>query len=214
MADRPCELDCDYSITESGVLKLIERLEKQGHEVGLHGSFDSYNDCEMFVSQKVRLDHIVSSKRYGGRQHYLRWKTPVTWRIYEKAEMLYDATLGYADHEGFRCGFCLPFKPFDVLENRVIELWEIPLIFMDTTFRRYRDLSSDGITGVIRSLIASVSKHRGVFVALWHHDYMTQPLWSKLYQQTMKLVDSRARSCESVLSEMQRVYDGSRPKSL
>ena len=56
----------------------------------------------------------------GGRQHYLRWKSPDTWRILEKTGLKYDVTLSFADHEGFRCGICFPYKPFDVVENRIL----------------------------------------------------------------------------------------------
>ena len=80
--------------------------------------------------------------------------------------MLYDATLGYAAHVGFRCGICLPHKPYDVIDNRIIDLWEIPLIVMEGTLHQYRSLSPDQGLASIESLIETVRKYHGVFVLL------------------------------------------------
>lgn len=165
-----------------------------GHEVGFHGSFNSYNDYEMFASEKVKLDQLVSIQRYGGRQHYLRWKTHDTWRIWEKAGMLYNATLGYADYEGFRCGICLPYKPFDVLENRVLDIWELPLTVMEGTLYNYRSLSKEEAWQSIRSLLNVVSKHHGVFVLLWHNSFLDEldlPGWKRLYERVMDYIGSK-----------------------
>lgn len=202
------EYDSSYSISEPRICDLMKKLEAQGHEVGFHGSFNSYNDYEIFASEKAKLDRVVSNKRYGGRQHYLRWKTPESWRIWEKAGMLYDTTLGYPDHEGFRCGICLPFKPFDVLEDRVLDLWEMPLAMMDASFMNYRSLSLDEISEAIDRLIGSVVKHNGLLVTLWHSNYFSKfypGIWGELYHQILRVVDSKTSSCQRILSEMQNM---------
>lgn len=56
--------------------------------------------------EKNRSEEIIGREVYECRQHYLRFEVSTTWRIQEKA-----------DHEGFRCGICLPFKPYDLLGN-------------------------------------------------------------------------------------------------
>ena len=164
------------------------------HEVGLHGSFDSYNDFEMLASEKAELDRIVSNKQYGGRQHYLRWKTPNTWRILEQAGLKYDATLSFADHEGFRCGICLPYKPYDVLEDRALDIWELPLSIMEGTLQKYRGLSSKEAWESIKGLLDVVSKHHGLFVLLWHNSFLDEldiPDWKRLYERLIDYVGSK-----------------------
>ena len=186
-----------YSIDEPRVVELMEKLIRTGHEVGFHGSLNSCKDNEMFMSEKAKLDRIISDKQYGGRQHALRWETPTTWRIWEEAEMLYDATLSYADHEGFRCGICLPYRPFDVLENRVLNVWELPLTVMECTLQaeRFRNLSTEKAWESISSLIDTVSKHNGVFVLLWHNGYLDElqfPGWRSLYERVMHYIGSKS----------------------
>lgn len=189
-----------YEINDPKIVKLVKKLEGMGHEVGLHGSSNSYNDCKTFIREKDRLNQFVSKKHYGGRQHMLHWKTPDTWRIYEKADMLYDATLGYADHEGFRCGFCLPFKPFDVLEDRVIDIWELPLTVMEGTLQRYRGLSPKRAYKSIRALLDVIIKHHGLFVMLWHNSHLYElmfPGWKRLYERLMSEIGSKTIFSES-----------------
>lgn len=178
-----------YSIDAPEVIALIKKLESMGHEIGLHGSYNSFSDYEMLISEKAKLDQIVSNKRYGSRQHYLRWKTPDTWRVLEKAGMLYDTTLGYADHEGFRCGICLPYKPYDVLADRRIEIWELPLAVMDTTLHvKYQD--PDEAYRSIELLIENVRKHHGLLVMLWHNTCLYEldyPVLKASYERIMRL---------------------------
>ncbi len=70
----------------------------------------------------------IEQATWGGRQHYLRWNAPATWRNYAEAGLDYDTTLSYADHAGFRCGTCHPFPVFDVERNTALDLLEYPLI--------------------------------------------------------------------------------------
>lgn len=182
-----------YSIDSSRIVKLMKELEDAGHEIGLHGSLSSYTDYKMLANEKARLSHFISGREYGGRQHNLCWKTPDTWRIWDEAGMLYDTTLGYADHEGFRCGFCLPFKPFDVLDNRVLDIWELPLTVMETTLRVYRGLSSEEAYKPLSSLLDTVGRHHGLFVMLWHNSHLCEsefPGWRHLYECVMDEIGS------------------------
>ena len=195
MTDGNEEYDNNYSIDNTRIIGLIRRLENTGHEIGFHGSFNSYNDYGVFADEKSRLDQLVSNRQYGGRQHYLRWKTPETWRIWEEAGMLYDATLSYADHEGFRCGICLPFKPFDVLEDRVLDIWELPLTVMDRMLESYRNLSPEQAYEAIRKLLDIVAEHHGLFVMLWHNSHLYEiefPGWRDLHERAVEECGSRA----------------------
>ncbi len=188
------EYDPKYIIDNPKITKLLRSLEDMGHEVGFHGSFNSYNDHDMFASEKSKLDQLVSNRQYGGRQHFLRWKNPETWRIWEKAEMFYDTTLSYADQEGFRCGICLPFKPFDVLEDRVLDIWELPLIIMDGTLNGYRNLSPEQAYEAIMALLDQVTEHHGLFVMLWHNSHLYEVElagWKHLYERVMEECSSR-----------------------
>ena len=143
----------------------------------------------MLNLEKERLGKVSGKAILGGRQHYLRWKTPDTWRIWEKAGLKYDTTMSFADYEGFRCGICFPYKPFDVLENRVLDIWELPLTVMDGSLFDYQNLTPEEGFQRIKELIETVKKYSGVFVLLWHNssfDELRLPGWSRVCEKTLE----------------------------
>lgn len=180
--------DASYSINDSYIISLIKTLQQKGFEAGLHSSFNSYNNFQILNLERDKLKKAAENVIFGGRQHYLRWKSPDTWRILEKAGLKYDITLSFAEHEGFRCGICFPYKPFDVLENRVLGIWELPLIIMDGSLFNYQNLTPEEGFQRIKSIINTVKKYQGVFVLLWHNsslDDLKLPDWIKIYERTI-----------------------------
>lgn len=165
------EVDNKYSVEDKRVIELIQFVEDKGFEAGYHGSYNSYNNLEMMKSEKTKLDKLIKNKYYGCRQHYLRFNIPKTWTIQEKLGITYDASLGYADCEGFRCGYCFPYKPYDLINDRIIDIWEIPLIVMEGTIvdKQYSNLDRKEGIRKIEQLIKITKKYNGVFNILWHN---------------------------------------------
>ncbi|MFC1925709.1 polysaccharide deacetylase family protein [Chloroflexota bacterium] len=193
MAGGNSALDAGYSLGQPSVRRLITKIERTGCEVGLHGSHNSFNNQEEMASEKDRLDRLVSSP-YGCRQHNLRWKTPNTWRVIEMSGLLYDTTVCFADHAGFRCGICHPFQPFDILERRRLEIWELPLTVMEVSLQNpeYQGLSPENAYSRTVKLIEIVKKHNGLFVLLWHNSSF-DPLggwagWKNVYENLLEYV--------------------------
>lgn len=193
MTSKKSKVDNDYSIIDNKILRLIRRIEKKGLEVGLHPSFKSFNNYKIMKNEKERLNKIVNDKSYGVRQHCLRYKIPDTWRIQESLNFLYDSSLGFADHEGFRYGICLPYKPFDAINNKEINIWELPLIIMDVTLYRhdYRNLSPAQGFEIIKKYVQTVKKYNGLLVLLWHNSSLDEiefPGWSDFYKKSIEYI--------------------------
>jgi hypothetical protein len=134
------------------------------------------------------MDTLLGKTNYGGRQHFLRFQVPDTWRHWEQVGLSYDATLGYADHEGFRCGTCHPFRPFDVEQNRELDLWEVPLIVMDGTLHNYRQLTPEQGEARILELAHRCQQVEGTFTLLWHNSSLSGDWlpWSKVYRRVIR----------------------------
>lgn len=197
MSGGSSKFDGNYSITKPRIKRLIQKIEGKGCEVGLHGSYDSYNDSKRMASEKDRLDTVVDFKSYGYRQHYLRFRVPESWRIQESAGLLYDTTLTFADHVGFRSGFCLPFRPFDILENRVLDIWELPLTVMEGSLQNpnYQNLSpKQGFEEIIK-LIEVLKEFKGIFVVLWHNSSFDPSGgwvgWKEIYEKVMRYISEQ-----------------------
>ncbi|NLD97959.1 MAG: hypothetical protein GX635_12630, partial [Synergistaceae bacterium] len=102
-----------YDLKHPRIAALMKKINDRGHEIGYHGSYTTYRDAERTRREVRALKEAaarlgVEQTTWGGRQHYLRWNAPATWRNYAEAGLNYDTTLSYADHAGFRCGTCHP----------------------------------------------------------------------------------------------------------
>jgi hypothetical protein len=166
----------DYAVDAPDVVATVKRLAIAGHEVGFHAGFSAHDDALRFHRElsKVRSAGIPI---FGGRQHYLRWQTSITWRLWEAEGLAYDSTLGYSGFAGFRCATCLPFHPYDIESDREMSIWEWPLTFMDAT---YLSAWSEG-QNVLDRLSQECQHYGGVLVLLWHNGN-----WSNVYAPTVR----------------------------
>jgi len=163
-----------YQMKNPQVIKLIKKISARGFEVGLHSSFNTFQDPVMLKEEKGILEKVLGEQVNGVRQHYLRWKTPQSWRVRVEAGFKYDTSLTFVSHEGFRCGICFPYRPFDILKNKVLDIWELPVTSMDYTFFGKQGLSPEQVLRRNIYLIDTVRKYRGVFVLLWHNTSLNE----------------------------------------
>ncbi len=184
--------DYNYSLDDPWIRKLIRRIHSREHEIGIHPSYETYADPkktleEYFCLKKVVEEEQIEQKQWGGRQHYLRWEVPATWRNWEEAGLDYDSTLGYADYPGFRCGVCYEFPVFDLQERRPINLWERPLIVMESSLlnENYLWLTHDGAWKMIVPLIEACKRYNGDFVFLWHNSYLLRTDDQLVYERIL-----------------------------
>jgi hypothetical protein len=190
----PSDYDSGYNLNEPGVRKCIKSLQKRGFEIGLHPGYNTYDDLSLLEQEKGKLDSILGTTAYGARQHYLQFKVPDTWRHFEQVGLTYDATLGYPEVPGFRCGTCHPFQPFDIEQNRVLNVWERPLIAMDRTFQGYQHLLPNQIFDPILQLAQRCQSVGGEFTLLWHNSSKhlnwrpSKPTYTILVQKLAELL--------------------------
>ena len=109
--------DADYEPEHPVIRNLMRRIHERGRG-GLHPGYSTFQQPERIRKEADRLKHIcaeegIDQNIWGGRMHYLRWEQPVTLRAWADAGLNYDATLGYADRPGFRCGTCHEYTAFD-----------------------------------------------------------------------------------------------------
>ena len=196
-----------YSIGNPYAACLVRHIRDRGFEVALHSSFNAFSNSQMLMREKERLEAVVERAVYGVRQHYLRWRTPDSWRVREEAGFKYDTTLTFADHEGFRCGICLPYKPFDVLANKQLDIWELPLAVMEGTLYDYQGLLSVEVFSRIKKLVDVVKKHNGLFIILCHNsslDEMFYPGWTSVYVEILEYISKQNVLSDTALGIIRR----------
>ena len=175
-----------YSLSEARVRDFIEDLLDDGFEVGLHGTYWSAFDEARFLQEKQALASVIREEPLGHRQHYLRMDYANTLPMYERAGVRYDATLGFAEHEGYRNQFSYPFHPYNHEANRPFCFLELPTVIMDATLGGYRELPAEGAWQVIEEWLARTLARRGCITLLWHNPWDgTMPGYFDLYPRIL-----------------------------
>jgi hypothetical protein len=188
LADGRHPKDGDYSIQDPAIIRLIKRLQTEGFEVGLHGSYRSFEAPELLEEELARLQSIAG-QIWGTRQHYLRFDSQTTLEVHESLGLSYDTTMGYAEHEGFRAGFSFPFYPYHHDENRPFKLLEIPLTIMDSTLYQYRRLSAPEGWQAVEHQLELVKQSGGCCTLLWHNTYFDEadyPGYGDIYWRALE----------------------------
>jgi peptidoglycan/xylan/chitin deacetylase (PgdA/CDA1 family) len=149
-----------YDPTEPEMAAVVRDLDRDGWEVGLHGSLGTHRDRQRLAYEKALLESVLGHDVMGGRQHHLKLSIPGTWLRHVDVGLSYDASLGSTDSVGFDYGYDL-LQPFD--DSFVV----FPLTVMDKTLMT---VSDDQATARDRlsDLIDTAKEHNAVMTALWH----------------------------------------------
>lgn len=164
-----------YDIDSDWFREIVLQIEERGHYVGVHPSFDTYLNAEKVKAEFEKLRSVCAKaglrqKVWGGRQHYLRFKNPDTWRNWATMGADYDSTVGSESYLGFRAGTCYEYPVFDLIERRRLELIEYPLIVMDVA--AFKMGSFENYSEQIVSLAKKVRFYKGNFTLLYHNNYI------------------------------------------
>ena len=190
MAKGTSSYDNMYKSSDKFIKKLIKNIKKRGHFIGIHPTYNAYNNPAQFKKEKEELERSFNTKISFGREHYLRFEVPTTWQIWEDNNMEWDSTLSYADKEGFRCGVCYPYSAFNILTRKKLKLKERPLIVMEGSFATYQaNVSPVEMKKKIEGLMEQVKRYNGEFVLLWHNSSFNTDDWKKykmVYESIVK----------------------------
>lgn len=186
--------DADYDIRHPLMRNLLRKIYSRGHEIGLHPSYNTYKSPELLKLELDRLlrvchDEGIEQSQLGARMHYLRWEQPTTMRTLAALGFFYDATLGYADYAGFRCGTCHEYPAFDAVGQKQLNLRIRPLILMECSVidPAYMGLGmGDEALRAGMKLKKACNDVDGCFHILWHNSYFHLPILSHLYLRLVR----------------------------
>jgi len=189
---QPCARDPLYDLSRPWMTGLLRNIHDRGHEVGLHGSFESAHAPELLAKEWHKLSQVCDSAgvrqdAWGGRQHYLRWRTPETWQAWSDLGLTYDSTLSHAEQAGFRSGCCYEYPAFNVKTRTKLQLRERPLIAMETTLLGYMRCSLREMHERLAGLIATCRRFRGDFTLLWHPNALVAKQMRSAYEAIVEV---------------------------
>lgn len=190
--------DGDYSLEEPPLQRLLTRIHRRGHEIGLHPSYATFRSPELILAERDRLLDAcrragVDQESWGGRQHYLRWENPITWRGWAEAGLSYDSSLGFGRDPGFRCGTCYEYPVFDLVERRRLALRERPLLVMEMGIIDPEARAAGRSPDTVAWLRERCRRFGGDFTLLWHNSRLGTPWERRQYLSALWEPDPRAR---------------------
>lgn len=162
------------------IKQALKEYAERGNEVGLHGSFDSWDNGAVLSREKRELESFGVGTVEGIRNHYLNFHSRRSLEAQREADFLYDSTMGFNFQSGFRCGTSFPFP----LRTQ----WEIPFATMDTSLRHEFPLYSDRLTRAM-GLLDEVRGQGGVMVVNWHLQVMNAEAFPQEMELLGKLVE-------------------------
>ncbi len=172
-------IDGNYSMDDSNILRLIKEINSRGHQIGMHGSYNTFLDMAQLKKEyNILMDVIkkldINQQLIGSRQHYLRYRTSETIRHLNSVGLDFDSSLSYADHVGFRSGTCYEYTMYDVQQRCKLNIKERPLIAMEASVLSSSYMNkgyTEEALNIFVSLRKECQKYNGDFVLLWHNSY-------------------------------------------
>jgi peptidoglycan/xylan/chitin deacetylase (PgdA/CDA1 family) len=183
-----------YSLDDPRIRRLLRRVHDRGHEIGLHGGYGTFRDAAQLKRELDALERTCAAEAieqdvWGGRQHFLRWQNPTTWRVYEEVGLAYDTSLGFSARPGFRAGTCREYPVFDLEQRRELRLRERPLVLMDTPTLDRLGLPDEELVALIERLRRECTRFGGNFTVLWHNNWLVTGRQRRLLEAALGPVD-------------------------
>jgi hypothetical protein len=184
--------DPGYDASQPRIRALIESLHQTGHEVGLHPSFDTWNQASAMQQQKTSLESISNKTVNACRQHWLRFSWKDTWSTQEKIGMQSDTTLMFNDRPGFRNASALSWQPWNTKLNSSHQLKAQPTVLMDSHLYDYQQLDDDERTAQMAHWLGECRAVHGEVSVLWHPHTLTRDYgWGKGFNELLSFISTR-----------------------
>ena len=167
--------DLTYRPEAKAARAVLDAVVRDGHAIGLHGSFATMTASAAMTEQRSRLAALARRDVAGVRQHFLRFDLEHTPRLMRDAGFSYDSTTGFADRNGFRLGVC-DVVPGWHAEGQGRPLAEVPFAWMDRALSKYHDVEDPAawVTDALE-LASACRAVDGLWVGVWHPN-VTPPL--------------------------------------
>ncbi|MDC0528826.1 hypothetical protein OAO19_00990 [Gammaproteobacteria bacterium] len=186
-------IDPGYRINSNVLKNVISDVLSDNHEIGLHPSFESWNNIEDLKRQKRALEDASGRAIVNVRQHWLRFSWNSTWACQEAVGLKLDSTLMFNDRPGFRNSCSLVWHPWNVNKNQTHKIQAISSILMDSHIHDYLELEDNERENIMSYWIKECRIVSGKSAVLWHPHTLTKDYgWSDSFLKLLGLINRRS----------------------
>lgn len=150
---------------------LIQKHSAKYH-IGIHPSWQSGDDPSLLKQEKETLERIAQQKILASRQHFIRFKLPVTYRQLLSEGIREDFSMGYGSINGFRASVASPFCWYDLEKESATSLRIFPFCFMDAN--AYYEQKATALQAIdeMRQYYEAVKEVNGTLITIWHNTFL------------------------------------------
>ncbi len=182
--------DKNHPSNNYGFQQLIKHLSDYAL-VGIHPSFGSNGNINQVKVEISRLAKITHRDIFNSRQHFSMLKFPDTYATLLELGITNDYSMGYANYNGFRASFCMPFYWYDLDDELETGLKIHPFCLSETSLRYKDQATPQTVATFANQIIKEVKKYNGELVTIFHNDTMGTALewydWQQVYEEIIQL---------------------------
>lgn len=161
--------DLTYRPESHGARRILAAVASAGHEIGLHGSFETMDTPARFAPQRERLIALTGAAVHGVRQHFLRIQPALSEHAMSSAGFTYDSTRGFADRNGFRSGVADIFPVWYNDAPGTGDFSEAPFCWMDRALSKYQGTEEPAAWIADAIELANTCRDvEGLWTGIWH----------------------------------------------
>ena len=184
-----------YDIGAPELRAVIRELDAGGWEIGLHGSYYSFNDQALLQREKQTLEGILGKRLRSTRQHFLNLEEPTTWLLQRAIGLEVDSTVGYARRLWDDWSRILPYY------EPASGILELPITLMDTV-----GLERPRVRTAARRSVEKVASLGGLIVLDWHDRTFTPGEWPEALDFYCETIE-QAKADGAWIATMEEVAD-------
>ncbi|MCB0633924.1 MAG: hypothetical protein KDD15_29535, partial [Lewinella sp.] len=124
--------DNHYSIKDPTLLRALDIARERGYELGLHPSYNAAFKSSLFRYELKKMQLLAGKPIHRSRQHWLRFDWHITPSLFARHGIREDASMGYRQRLGFRCGTGFPYQMYDFANEQAFPWQEWPLVCMES----------------------------------------------------------------------------------
>ncbi|MEO6612645.1 MAG: polysaccharide deacetylase family protein [Chitinophagaceae bacterium] len=170
----------------------LARKHASKYNIGIHPSWQSGDDPSLLQKEIATFEKTTGKTILSSRQHFIRFRLPITFRQLIAAGIMEDFSMGYGSINGFRASVASPFYWYDLESESTTNLLLYPFCFMDANSFFEQKFTPQQALEEMRRYYVDVKKVNGTFISIWHNTFLgTANLfsgWREIYEQFVEEV--------------------------
>jgi hypothetical protein len=184
--------DPGYDISTPQLSRFIKKIHEGGWVVGLHPTFDAWQDPMLIYAQRKGVESILGAEVKTCRQHWLRFAWGSTWAAQSQAGIHLDTTLMLNDRPGFRAAVADSWAPWNPEAGCAHNLSVLPTVLMDSHLYDYHQMTALEIRAAILAWLGEVRAVGGKITVVWHPHTLTDDYgWTDGFMELVHTMSER-----------------------